>query len=525
MTFLRIRLVFLASLVLGSSRAQSFQLDTSFGINGTIYQRIDSTDAAPIRLVTLPNGKFLSLNWIAAHTPLVQQFLSNGELDPSFGVEGIHIMDLPGVTLFPSGLLITADHKIIVTCTGTSAGAAPEAVLYRLTTDGQLDTSFGANGIARSATTGSFRSNHAALQSTGRILMIGGSSGSILVFAFTPDGQIDHSFANNGVGSYTLADISVGARCIAIGTDDAIYIGGYRSSNFDAISWVVAKLTPNGTLDQTFANAGFFVLDHISNQSGFNRSETVYALHIQPSGAVMVAGYVAPPDSWERFAAVRLHPNGVLDGDFGDNGYLYFGTDPNDRNLARDLIFDPIGQYLIIGYTMVQHSWPVLPTVARFDGTGQPIDPDGTGGIFTYTPPIFMQLAATATLDQQGRLIFGTGYFNKPEGTSALTAFTYSAIPTAIGAAHSSAREVAHVWPNPASHEINVSYTMDVSGQLQLDLFDAQGRRTATFARGYRPVGAHQDLFALPVGLAAGRYQLVIRKGDAFEHRPVDVVR
>jgi uncharacterized delta-60 repeat protein len=136
----------------------------------------------------------------------------------------------------------------------------------RFTSAGVLDTTFGNDGYAPWPFA-DLANAHAALQlsaaSNGDILIAGSYNGEFVVVRYTADGQIDTTFGNDG-----MAVVSVGtnssAQAMGIDSSGNIILVGYANmgtatnSNND---YAVVKLNANGSVDDSFGNNGIFTLD------------------------------------------------------------------------------------------------------------------------------------------------------------------------------------------------------------------------------------------------------------------------
>ncbi len=90
----------------------------------------------------LPDPEY-SLGWGVA------RLLPNGEPDPSFGEEGVRYLMSGESGSFPRALSILADGAIVVSGALGGAGSGENRPLVaRLTADGDLDETWGGDGIA-----------------------------------------------------------------------------------------------------------------------------------------------------------------------------------------------------------------------------------------------------------------------------------------------------------------------------------------------------------------------------------------
>jgi uncharacterized delta-60 repeat protein len=192
---------------------------------------------------------------------------------------------------------------ILIVVTASAAGQA-----------GRLDKTFGNGGIATqqtvvTQTTNFYSVGGAALQSDGKIVVVGGVPGSNdftvpAVLRFLSNGSLDMSFGVNGVfvlpnsfGSYAAVTIQPDGK-ILIGTS----AGGPNAE--------VDRLTTTGHLDSSFGSSGR-VTFHLSALLG---------MALQPDGRILAA--VQSLIGGRRQVA-RLLANGSTDTSFGTNGFAF----------------------------------------------------------------------------------------------------------------------------------------------------------------------------------------------------------
>jgi uncharacterized delta-60 repeat protein len=174
--------------------------------------------------------------------------------------------------------------------------------LIKFKTDGNLDSSFGTDGISiAEGFDDSNRLVRLVLQPDGKIIAGGTRVNSItqrfFVMRFTADGEVDNTFGTNGG---TVIDVGAGQtitsegsydtgtaelRSAIIQNDGKIVVSGYVfPSALDTCSFVAARLNANGSLDTTFGTNGLIVtsFDYAINIGAFGL--------IQPDGGIVFGG-------------------------------------------------------------------------------------------------------------------------------------------------------------------------------------------------------------------------------------------
>ncbi len=182
---------------------------------------------------------------------------------------------------------------------GATLGSPAAAALSILEDDRTvvLDTTFDVGSGADSLV------SCLAVLPDGRVL-IGGQFRSINGFARTgiarlfADGSVDPAFnPNNGLGG-----IDGIVRCFSVQADGSILIGGYFSSINGIPRSRIARLKPDGSLEDTFV-PGEIV-------------GSVESLAVQPDGKVIIGGYFDRVAGVRRLNLARLNPNGSLNIEF-----------------------------------------------------------------------------------------------------------------------------------------------------------------------------------------------------------------
>jgi uncharacterized delta-60 repeat protein len=176
--------------------------------------------------------------------------------------------------------------------------AAPTIVLAQA---GQLDLSFGSNGIFSSSFNNSSPAfaTSAALQSDGKIVVGGEAGNPGIVVRLNSNGTLDTSFASGGVFSIRYRDVQNVTTGVAIQADGRILaVGTGLPSGGQLI-----RLNANGSFDTSFGNNGSVFL-----------SLTPAALALQPDGKIIVDGAI---DGQQTRVMMRYTSAGQVDTTFG----------------------------------------------------------------------------------------------------------------------------------------------------------------------------------------------------------------
>lgn len=280
-------------------------LDSSFGNGGKLITNVVSNypDGAYALLIQ-PDSKIVAVGYNYSEI-IILRYLSDGTLDPTFGYNGTVIShaasdgaDIYAAALQPDGKIIVGGRGS-TSCTET---CSPQPLLLvRYMPDGQLDGSFGTNGVVKSVINNtSAEVDNLSLQSDGKIVAVGRVDFDIAVTRYTPNGTLDNTF---GSGGSVVTDFQGGYDYkpdVRIQADGRIVVSCRAGGPNYAISAVgIARYLPNGSLDSTFGNGGKIISFLSSYGSGAS------ALTIDTSNRIVVAGGVTLADSSTAFGVAR----------------------------------------------------------------------------------------------------------------------------------------------------------------------------------------------------------------------------
>jgi len=247
---------------------------------------------------------------------------------------------------------------------GTDTTTDYACVVAKFTPAGELDTTFGDHGYAiRNVAVGTngelFRG--IVIQSDGKIVVSGsvehaGAADArdrdIALLRFTPDGQNDPTFGNDGVVILTLSTgVAVGTTFstnsvwgLAKYPDDRLVLSGGRvREGADDTDYVVVRLTKDGAYDTTFATGGVFALDReiidVTNGNALKHNNaSPRNIELLPgTEGIIAAGYQSIPGRDTEPVIYKLTDDGVLDATFSGDGVFddYLLDEQTEAYVAR----------------------------------------------------------------------------------------------------------------------------------------------------------------------------------------------
>jgi uncharacterized delta-60 repeat protein len=218
-------------------------LDTAFDTDGKVQTDINGTDKA-YAVAIQTDGKIV-VGGSSSNDFCVVRYTTAGALDSTFDADGKVTLDAGSLEDTCRAILIQADGRIVLVGDRGTAGYR-EIVLYRLTTGGSLDATFGTAGKATTSIGGDSFGNAAFSDADGRIVVAGLSAdvpSRVLLARFNTDGSLDSEFGDGGT-VFALIGSAATARGVAGQADGKIVIAGETNSGSGAYDFLVARFHP-----------------------------------------------------------------------------------------------------------------------------------------------------------------------------------------------------------------------------------------------------------------------------------------
>jgi uncharacterized delta-60 repeat protein len=294
-------------------------LDSGFGAGGKVL--IGGNNAGPAFAVAVQtDGKILAV--APANLLLtVFRFNNNGSVDSTFGSNGATAIQAAGLFLAPAsgGIALEPDGRILVATAHNEGGSL--RIVARLLANGQLDSTFGSNGVAPT-----FGGDSVAVVPNGNILVGTGSVTSM----YAPNGVVLKDFGIHGqtpgfaneAGGFVVANNS--ATVPRIITAGSIFTDLNLMSLNSVSGFLLVSYKIDGTLDNAFGIHG-----GVTTPFPGNILARAFAVALQTNGDIVAVGQTALTDTGPSdFALVRYNPDGSVDTTFGNSGFVStpFGT-------------------------------------------------------------------------------------------------------------------------------------------------------------------------------------------------------
>jgi uncharacterized delta-60 repeat protein len=293
----------------------------------------------------------------------------NGELDKTFGVEGVQEFPITNCALGVgvwgvNAIALQEDNKLIFSyCQNNNM------ITRRLFLDGSTDVTFGDTGVAKLKIAQQITiPESVAIQKDGKILItghVGNTNWTAKQFLvrYLTDGTLDPDFLNAGIVITQIPGTTNIGKALVLDADQNIYVQGSSELGGD---FTVTKYLPTGYLDAYFGQKGVVTVD-------IGTQDLASGIAITSDNKILVAGVV---DS-TTYGAFRLLMDGTLDSSFGTNGVATYassiGNLYNFYGYSRFFIQEN-GETILSSF-----SANYAITMIRFDEFGNPLT---FGGVY-----------------------------------------------------------------------------------------------------------------------------------------------
>lgn len=373
------------ALVIGRARANPGDLDPTWGDGGVARFAFTENDHIMSTGQLDPDDRAVLVGWVDGYPGAfgVARLRADGSLDTSFGTDG-RVMtrfsanpELPNSAWSVSsrlsgGYLVAGEICDVdyVVCEWVSAA-------YRA--DGTLDPAFGGGDGWITTTVAGADGVYAwpprnITQPDGKIL-VGGivvqPDGDIdlAVRRHNLDGSLDAIYGDAGIAVYDFDGLGNYVEDMSLLPDGKLLIAGGTGEVIDPFNYTLdsaflLRLHPDGSIDGTFGDEGLVVWD------GNGRGATSESLGVSSGGDIFVAGGLGGPSGEVIDCGVwRFNAVGNMDMNFGDGGQLVIDTGLDEICLSLALMAD--GRLALSGQ--------VLPATAERAAGGRPYSRGATG--------------------------------------------------------------------------------------------------------------------------------------------------
>jgi uncharacterized delta-60 repeat protein len=294
------------------------------------------------------------------------RLLSNGNLDTSFGLNGEVITALSPRGTKGGGIALQSDGKIIVGGTISRANGSC-AFLIRLYPDGTRDFSFKNIADLYLNTVDSIPhayvdclsigTDDKILFTSGRSTLSGSDREAALLVKLLKNGQLDLSFGKNGIASSPsnlINNVSnfteIGYRHSVLPNGDIVLCGKRSFLAIDSSDFLnyafVSMFDPTGKSKLSFGIDGIILKRFFSNSA---ENESIADIIIEGSSNILLTGYYFPVNSYNSIIS-NVNTNGNFEPSFGTNGRQIINLPNINESVGQALLKLRDGKFLLSGY-------------------------------------------------------------------------------------------------------------------------------------------------------------------------------
>src|SRR6267378_2453249 len=291
-------------------------LDTSFGDGGIVTTTFPEGSYA-FDVALQPDGKIIAAGTVfvdfiigeSSNTDFaLARYNPDGTPDATFGNGGQVSTDFVGFEDDAFSILIQPDGKIIAVGSANDPATFYDFAAVRYLSNGTIDTTFGVAGKVHTdfGDQNFDRARSAALQPDGRIVAAGfaiSQNGLVQNFAvarYSSNGILDTSFSTDGMMQIDFGSCCQSASKVLLQRDGKIVTVGGSNGESSEDDFLLARLNPRGSLDNTFGVGGQVRTSFGDLNGGANGAA------LQSDGKIVAVGFQATfSNQWANFALAR----------------------------------------------------------------------------------------------------------------------------------------------------------------------------------------------------------------------------
>jgi uncharacterized delta-60 repeat protein len=359
--------------------------DSTYGVNG--MSRIPFLNMNyPLsgqQLVEQPDGKLVIASnvqlpgddfWSSISAVDVVRLNTNGSIDTTFGISGHSRLQVSTFSTSVNDLHLQADGRVLVAVSNNVGGGEGDAGIFRLRTNGVIDSSFDDDGF-KSFDFGNDDSIPSITTLTNGDIVVGGASDNAWILKMNSNGLLDTSFdgdTGTADGRVTLSNFWV-SDVMSV-NDGYVLVGSVVGNNQDSDA-AMMKIDLTGRVTTTFATNGQATFP-VSNGNGGTQNSWFSSVIARTTGGYVAMGGIGNNSD---FRLVAFDASGGLDTSFdgpsgSGNGLATF-LQPTVGNAfeVMNVLADGDG-FIILGNTgTVALNGPptnIQPALRRITATG-----------------------------------------------------------------------------------------------------------------------------------------------------------
>src|SRR5437773_2974827 len=291
-------------------------LDASFGDGGIVTTTFPEGSYA-FDVALQPDGKIIAAGTVfVAFDPgessdtdfALARYNPDGTPDATFGNGGQVTTDFLGLEDDAFSVLIQPDGKIVAVGSANDPATFYDFAAVRYFSNGTIDTTFGVSGKVRTDFGDQIcdRARSAALHPDVSMVVAGfaiSQNGGVQNFAvarYSSNGILDTTFSGDGKTQIDFGNCCQSATKVLLQSDGKIITVGGSNGESSEDDFLLARLSPHGSLDATFGVGGKVRTSFGDLNGGANGAV------LQSDGKIVAVGFQATfSNQWSNFALAR----------------------------------------------------------------------------------------------------------------------------------------------------------------------------------------------------------------------------
>lgn len=464
LTFTGFLLFFISNAILSQTPGE---LDLTFGDDGISVYDFDGKDETVLGIAVQDDGKIITVGYTyndVNRDCLITRHLENGDLDMDFGIGGKIISDFGFDADTYADVIIRDGGKFL--CAGYLSNATDyDFLLTQYNEDGTLDTDFGTDaGMTVLDVDGDDVLRSIRIDGEGRIVVAattGDGAPDCAVVRYTENGIPDPTFSSDGCAQISGFGFSSDITTeLIILPDNKIAVCGITFTGLGN-RFAVMRLNENGTMDNSFSGDGIDVPD-------FGTAlEAATGIFLQ-GDKLLVGGDVFTGNI--NLGFVRYNDDGTLDNSFSTDGKLDIDI-TGTTEYSGNMILQPDGKFLIGGYTWNGENFDALLTRLNADLT--PDETFGTDGYVITGVGDTLENIWETVLQPDGKIICGGTTHNGLNYDYLMIRYNSG---LEVGIENTEVVKPEYLlFPNPMSEVANLEFENPLHENHTFLLFNAKG--------------------------------------------------
>ncbi|MBK9097422.1 MAG: T9SS type A sorting domain-containing protein [bacterium] len=459
-------------------------LDLTFG-NGGITS---TTSGVGQGIKIQSDGKILVGGGVFA----VARFNTDGSLDTSFGNDGIVSTQVGSGYSSAWGIALQSDGKIVLIGNYEISSNNSGIALVRYNSDGNLDNSFGSNGVVTlDITSGYDYANSIEIQSNDQKIVISGQTNGVMVARFNPNGSLDNTFGTNGIVS-TQVGTSCGSNSMKIQNDGKIIVAGGMMDSQGYQHFLTIRYNSDGSLDNTFGTGGIVTT---TVGTGFQWG---WDLAIQ--NAKIVVGGIQQLSSAQEFVLIKYNSDGSIDNTFGASGVVH-AMPLGISDYLRSISLQTDGKILAGGFSVIDSTGAPINnpqigmSLMRFESSGNLDNSFGNSGVVVIPLGEFGFESGRGLAVQNDHKIVFAGFGETAIMIARFNVNSISSVKETENTIIPSTIVLEQNYPNPFNPSTKLNFSIPNYGNVKLEIFNLLGEKIVTLVDEYLSAGNYESDF------------------------------